>query len=106
MGTSVRHGQSEQGYDAEYMIKARLGNVLLAPNISVKIPVTHAGLIAIEELTSRGVHVTRTVGYSVAQGMQMAAAHDRGVKRAICNGVKPMGANFALFTIRLKPMGA
>ncbi len=90
-----------KGYDTEYMIKQGLEIYSWAPNISVKIPVTHAGLIAIEELASRGVHVTGTVGYSVAQGLQLAAAHDRGVKRAIHNGIKPMGANFALFTIRL-----
>lgn len=90
-----------KGHDVDYMVEQAIEMYKWAPNLSIKIPVTNAGLIAIEELASKGIHVTGTVGYSVAQGVKVAEAHDRGVKRAKRDGVKPNGANYALFTSRL-----
>ena len=89
------------GHDYEEMVEAGLMMSKWAPNVSIKIPVTQAGLVATEELAARGVHVTGTVGYSVTQGVQFAEAHARGVRRAKAAGIKPHGANFALFTLRL-----
>jgi len=53
----------------------------LAPNIQVKIPVTSAGIRAIEEATYRGVNLNATVCFSVAQAIAVAEAVERGLKR-------------------------
>jgi transaldolase len=53
----------------------------LAPNIIVKIPVTHAGIAAIEEATYRGVNINATVSFSVPQAIAVAEAVERGLKR-------------------------
>lgn len=53
----------------------------LAPNIQVKIPVTKAGIAAIEESTYRGVNVNATVCFTVPQSLAVAEAVERGLKR-------------------------
>jgi transaldolase len=53
----------------------------LAPNIIVKIPVTSAGVSAIEEATFRGVSINATVCFTVPQCVAVAEAVDRGLKR-------------------------
>ena len=53
----------------------------LAPNIIVKIPVTKAGIEAIEEVTSRGVSINATVCFSVPQCVAVAEAVERGLRR-------------------------
>ena len=53
----------------------------LAPNIQVKIPVTHAGVQAIEEATYRGVNVNATVCFCVPQALAVAQAVERGLER-------------------------
>jgi transaldolase len=53
----------------------------LAPNMQVKIPVTSAGLEAIEEATFRGVNINATVCFSVPQALAAAAAVERGLER-------------------------
>ena len=53
----------------------------LAPNIIVKIPVTSAGITAIEEATARGVSINATVSFSVPQALAVAEAVERGLKR-------------------------
>ncbi len=53
----------------------------LAPNMQVKIPVTKAGLAAIEEATFRGVSVNATVCFTVPQAVAVAEAVERGLKR-------------------------
>jgi transaldolase len=54
---------------------------LLAPNIIVKIPVTRAGLPAIEEATYRGVSINATVSFTLPQAIAVAEAVERGLKR-------------------------
>ena len=54
---------------------------LLAPNIIVKIPVTRAGLPAIEEATHRGVSINATVSFTLPQAIAVAEAVERGLKR-------------------------
>jgi transaldolase len=53
----------------------------LAPNIIVKIPVTKAGIAAIEEATYRGISINATVSFSVPQSIAVAEAVERGLKR-------------------------
>ena len=53
----------------------------LAPNIIVKIPVTAAGIPAIEEATYRGISINATVCFSLPQCVEVAEAFERGLKR-------------------------
>src|ERR1700757_1097492 len=53
----------------------------LAPNIIVKIPVTRAGIPAIEEATYRGVSINATVSFTLPQAIAVAEAVERGLKR-------------------------
>ena len=65
----------------------------LAKNIIVKIPVTSAGVIAIEEATYHGVNINATVSFSVAQTLAVAEAIERGMNRRAADGhdVSTMG---------------
>ena len=58
----------------------------LAPNIQVKIPVTAAGVAAIEEVTYRGVTINATVCFTVPQAVAVAEAVERGLKRREAEG--------------------
>jgi transaldolase len=58
----------------------------LAPNIAIKAPATAAGLVAIEEMTARGLRVNATVSFSVAQALAVSAALERGLARARAAG--------------------
>ncbi|HZV59573.1 MAG TPA: transaldolase family protein [Candidatus Eremiobacteraceae bacterium] len=53
----------------------------LAPNMIVKIPVTRAGIPAIEEATYRGVSINATVCFSLPQCVAVAEAVERGLAR-------------------------
>jgi len=65
----------------------------LAPNMIVKIPVTEAGVAAIEEATYRGVSINATVSYTVPQCIAVAEAVERGLARRETEGkdVSTMG---------------
>jgi transaldolase len=58
----------------------------LAPNIQVKIPVTQAGITAIEEATSRGININATVNFTVPQCLAVAEAVERGLRRRAAAG--------------------
>jgi transaldolase len=53
----------------------------LAPNMVVKIPVTAAGIDAIEEATYRGVSINATVSFTLPQAIVVAEAVERGLRR-------------------------
>jgi len=53
----------------------------LAPNMIVKIPVTAAGIPAIEEATYRGISINATVSFSLPQCVAVAEAVERGLAR-------------------------
>ncbi|MBX9601656.1 MAG: transaldolase family protein [Bryobacteraceae bacterium] len=53
----------------------------LAPNMIVKIPVTPAGIAAIEEATSRGISINATVCFTLPQCVAVAEAVERGLRR-------------------------
>jgi transaldolase len=59
----------------------------LAPNMIVKIPVTKAGIQAIEESTYRGVSINATVSFSVPQAIAVAEAVERGLRRRQAEGL-------------------
>lgn len=58
----------------------------LAPNMQVKIPVTEAGVTAIEEATFHGVSVNATVCFTVPQAVAVAGAIERGLDRRLASG--------------------
>ena len=53
----------------------------LAPNMIVKIPVTSAGIPAIEEATYRGISINATVCFTLPQCVAVGEAVERGLKR-------------------------
>jgi transaldolase len=53
----------------------------LAPNIIVKIPVTKAGIEAIEEATYQGISINATVSFTLPQSIAVAEAVERGLTR-------------------------
>jgi transaldolase len=53
----------------------------IAPNMIVKIPVTKAGIEAIEEATYRGISINATVSFTVPQAIAVAEAVERGFTR-------------------------
>jgi transaldolase len=76
---------------------------LLAPNIIVKIPVTRAGLPAIEEATHRGVSINATVSFTLPQAIAVAEAVERGLKRRESEGkdISTMGPVCTIMVGRL-----
>jgi transaldolase len=61
----------------------------LAPNMQVKIPVTKAGIKAIEEATYNGININATVCFTVPQSIAVAEAIERGMNRRTAEG-KPV----------------
>ncbi len=53
----------------------------LAPNMIVKIPVTRAGIVAIEQATYRGISINATVSFTLPQCIAVAEAVERGLAR-------------------------
>ena len=58
----------------------------LAPNMQVKIPVTDAGVKAIESATYQGVNINATVCFTVPQAIAVADAVERGLERRQADG--------------------
>jgi len=72
--------------DADRLVEQACQFSALAPNMQVKLPVTKAGIPAIEEATYRGVSVNATVSFSVPQAVAVAEAVERGLKRREAEG--------------------
>lgn len=73
----------------DLMVEQATQLAALAPNIAIKAPATEAGLVAIEEMTARGIRVNATVSFSVPQALAVSAALERGLKRARAAGRDP-----------------
>jgi transaldolase len=58
----------------------------LAANMIVKIPVTSAGIPAIEEATYRGISINATVCFTLPQCLAVAEAVERGLQRREAEG--------------------
>jgi len=87
--------------DAEYMLENALRLAAWAPNVSVKLPVTAAGLRAIEGCVARGVNVTGTVSFTVSQALAVEDAYQRGIGRARAGGRVPQLCNAVIMVGRL-----
>ena len=56
------------------------------PNVLIKVPGTRAGVVAIEELTARGVNVNVTLLFSVERYDEVIEAYLRGLERRVAAG--------------------
>ncbi|PIE33721.1 transaldolase [candidate division KSB3 bacterium] len=74
--------------NAEAMTEQAVTFSKLAPNMQVKMPVTKAGIQALEESTYQGVNVNATVCFTVPQAVAAAEAVERGLKRRETEGKK------------------
>lgn len=73
--------------NAQAMVDQAVHFHSLAPNLQIKLPVTAAGIKAIEEVTALGINVTATVCFTVPQALAVAEAVERGLKRAAVSGI-------------------
>jgi transaldolase len=67
--------------DTDAIVEQAVRFSRLAPNMIVKIPVTSAGVPAIEEATYRGVSINATVSFTMPQCVAVAEAVERGLRR-------------------------
>ena len=67
--------------DTESIVRQAQEFDQLAPNMIVKIPVTRAGIPAIEEATYRGISINATVCFTLSQCIAVAEAVERGLTR-------------------------
>ena len=79
-GYVCAQGNPNNHGDARAMVKEAVSFHAARPNIANKIPVSAAGLAAIEELTSRGITTTCTTSHTVPQVLAIAEAYRRGLK--------------------------
>jgi transaldolase len=73
------NGQNYRNVKA--MVEQALHFNSLYPNNNIKVPVTKAGVEAIEELSYQGLSVNATVSFTVAQSVAVAEAVERGMER-------------------------
>ncbi len=72
--------------DSDAIVKQALAFSDLAKNMIVKIPVTRAGIPAIEEATYHGVSINATVCFTLPQCIAVAEAVERGLRRREAEG--------------------
>jgi transaldolase len=72
--------------DAGAMVEQATHLAGLAPNMQVKLPVTTAGLAAIEEATARGITINATVNFTLAGTLAVGEAVERGLSRRAADG--------------------
>ena len=87
--------QPDIAYDANATIEEaqRLHDMVDRPNLFVKIPATIPGLIAIEEMISRGRSINVTLVFSLERYREVAQAYMRGLQRLVDNGGDPSGVH-------------
>jgi transaldolase len=85
--------QPDIAYDSDATIEEamRLHEMIDRPNLFVKIPATLQGLVAIEEMISRGKSINVTLIFSLERYREVVRAYIRGVKRLVENGGDPSG---------------
>jgi transaldolase len=84
--------------DPEAIVRQATRFAALAPNIIVKIPVTAAGIPAIEEATYRGISINATVSFSLPQAIAVGEAIERGLARREREG-KPLDSFGSVCTL-------
>ncbi len=72
-----------------------------APNVTVKLPATAAGLDVLEQCVAEGITVTATVSFTVPQVIAVAERHRLGIAQARAKGVAPGGCFAVLMVGRL-----
>jgi transaldolase len=89
--------------DSDAIVEQALAFNRLAPNMIVKIPVTRAGIPAIEEATYQGVSINATVCFTLAQCVAVAEAVERGFRRREADGkdIESMGPVCTIMVGRL-----
>ncbi len=82
-------------YDAIATIDeaSRLHEMVDRPNLFVKIPATVPGLVAIEEMISRGKSINVTLIFSLERYREVARSYTRGLQRLVENGGDPSGVH-------------
>jgi transaldolase len=87
--------QPDIAYDMEATVEeaARLHEMVDRPNLFVKIPATLPGLVAIEEMISRGKSINVTLIFSLERYREVARAYTRGLQRLVENGGDPSGVH-------------
>ena len=85
--------QPDIAYDSQATIDEamHLHEVVDRPNLFVKVPATLQGLVAIEEMISRGKSINVTLIFSLERYREVARAYIRGIQRLIENGGDPSG---------------
>jgi len=84
--------------DTEKMVEMGKRLNKWADNIAIKLPATAAGCEAMEECAALGMTTVGTVGFTVAQAIEVAKRQTNGVKRAEKAGIKP-GQHFAVVMV-------
>ena len=89
--------------DSKAILEQALHFSRLAPNMIVKIPVTKAGIEAIEEATYLGVSINATVSFTLPQSIAVAEAVERGLGRREAEGkdISTMGPVCTIMVGRL-----
>ena len=89
--------------DAKAIVRQAVHFAGIAPNIIVKIPVTAAGVDAIEKVTYRGISINATVCFSLPQCVAVAEAVERGLQRREREGldIRSMGPVCTIMVGRL-----
>jgi transaldolase len=87
--------QPDIAYDTEATVEeaTRLHEMVDRPNLFVKIPATLPGLVAIEEMISRGKSINVTLIFSLERYREVARAYTRGLQRLVENGGDPSGVH-------------
>ena len=75
--------------DATIEEATQLHDAIAKPNLLVKIPATHAGLGAIEEMTASGRSINVTLIFSLSRHRQVIEAYLSGLERLIAAGGDP-----------------
>ena len=88
-------GPADIAYDTEATVEeaTRLHEMVDRPNLFVKIPATLPGLVAIEEMISRGKSINVTLIFSLERYREVARAYTRGLQRLVENGGDPSGVH-------------
>ena len=86
--------------DAQAIVAQAVHFSALAPNMQVKIPVTRAGVQAVEEATYQGVNINATVCFCVPQALAVGEAVERGLLRREAEG-KPVDRMRPVCTIMI-----
>jgi len=81
MGYVCAQVNPDRAEDREYMLAMAKRFSQWAPNVSVKLPGTAAGIDVMEECTLLGISTTVTISYTVPQVIAIAESYRRGRKR-------------------------